>query len=316
MIECAKNVLLTEAKALEAIALRLDSSFTEAIDIILGCTGRVVLTGMGKSGLICRKISATLASTGTPSLFLHPAEAIHGDLGMIMDNDVVIAISNSGKTQELTTLIPFLKRLGLKIISMTGNKNSTLSRFSDVNLDITIEKEACPINMIPTASTTAALALGDALAITLFEKRGYEKKDFIKYHPGGQIGKELMSVKALMHTGKKLPVVKTGTLLKDSVREITEKGFGVTAVTDNSNILVGIITDGDLRRLFLKSCDLSSIIVDDCMTKSPVTVDKNESAATALKIMEERKITSIMVTEKGYLEAIIHIHDLWRLQMF
>ncbi len=316
ILETGKNVLLTEANALRAIADRLDDTFVKAVNMIAECEGRAVLTGMGKSGLICRKISATLASTGTPSLFLHPAEAIHGDIGMIKEEDIVIAISNSGETQEITNLIPFLKRLGLKMISMTGNKNSTLARFSDIHLDTGIEKEACPINMIPTASTTAALAMGDALAIALFEMRGYEKRDFIRYHPGGQIGKQLVSVGELMHTDDRLPKVMISTPLDKAIEEITVKRMGVTAVVNDNNILAGIITDGDLRRFFQKGGNISTSTAGDCMTPDPLTVSRNESAGTALRIMEEKKITSLMVTDGKLLLGLIHIHDLWRIQMF
>lgn len=316
-IETAKKVLKIESEAIKELIPRLDDNFAKAVDIISQCKGRVVVTGMGKSGIICHKIAATLASTGTPALHINPAEAIHGDLGMVVSGDVVIALSNSGETEELLRLLETIKRLGVKLISMTGNMQSTLAKHSDVTLYVGIKKEACPMGLVPTASTTAALAMGDAIAISLFEKRGFTADDFAKLHPGGRLGKKLMRVEHLMHTGEEIPKIKLSTLMKDAILEMTLKKLGCTAVVDDQNRLVGIITDGDLRRFLEKEENPLVKTVEDCMTESPITISRNELATVALNIMETRKITSIpVVSGKRKLEGIIQIHDLWQIQMF
>ncbi len=316
-IKTARKVLEIESEAIRELIPRLNEDFTKAVDMIAECTGRVVLTGMGKSGIICHKIAATLASTGTPALFMNPAEAIHGDLGMIVTGDVVIALSNSGETEELLRLLETIKRLGTKLISMTGNPESTLARHSDIILNVGTKQEACPMGLIPTASTTAALAMGDALALALVEKKGFTADDFAMLHPGGKIGKKLMRVENLMHVGAELPAVRMGTLMKEAMLEMTKKKLGVTAIIDEESRLAGIITDGDLRRLMEKEKDPLMKKVDDCMTRKPVVISRNELATVALNVMESRKITSIpVVDENGKLEGIIQIHDLWRIQMF
>jgi arabinose-5-phosphate isomerase len=316
-IKIAKKVLEIEAEAIKELIPRLDDHFTEAVELIAGCTGRVILTGMGKSGIICHKIAATLASTGTPALHMNPAEAIHGDLGMIVPGDVVIAVSNSGETEELLRLLETIKRLGAKLISMTGDPDSTLAKNSDITLNVGIKREACPMGLIPTASTTAALAMGDALALALVEKKGFTADDFAMLHPGGKIGKKLMKVENLMHVGDEIPAVRTGTMMRDAMIEMTKKKLGVTTVLDPQGRLAGIITDGDLRRLMEREKDPLGKKVDDCMTRNPATISKNELATVALNIMESRKITSIPVVDKEKkLEGVIQIHDLWRIQLF
>ncbi len=316
-IETAKKVLKIEAEAIEELIPRLDEDFLKAVEIISHCKGRVVVTGMGKSGIICHKIAATLASTGTPALYMNPAEAIHGDLGMVVSGDVVIALSNSGETEELLRLLETIKRLDAKIISMTGNPHSTLARHSDVTLYVGIKQEACPMGLVPTASTTAALAMGDAIAVTLFEKRGFTSDDFAKLHPGGRLGKKLMKVENLMHVGNEIPIIKLSTLMKDAILEMTKKKLGCTTIVDNQGRLAGIITDGDLRRFLEKEKDPLTKRVESCMTPSPIIISRNELATVALNIMETRKITSIPVVDKDKkLEGIIQIHDLWQIQMF
>lgn len=316
-IKTAKKVLEIEAEAIWELIPRLDENFSRAVDLIAECAGRVVLTGMGKSGIICQKIAATLASTGTPAFFMHPAEAIHGDLGMIVAGDVVIAVSNSGETEELLRLLETIKRLDVRLISMTGSMESTLARHSDITLYVGIKQEACPMGLIPTASTTAALAMGDALALALVEKKGFTEDDFAMLHPGGKLGKKLMKVENLMHAGDEIPVVRMSTLMKDVIIEMTLKKLGVTTVIDDKNRLVGIITDGDLRRLLEREKDLLIKEAQACMTKTPTTISKDVLATVALNIMETKKITSIPVVDKDRkIEGVIQIHDLWRLQMF
>lgn len=316
-IETAKKVLRIESEAIEELISRLDENFIKAVEIISGCKGRVVVTGMGKSGIICHKIAATLASTGTPALYMNPAEAIHGDLGMVVSGDVVIALSNSGETEELLRLLETIKRLDAKLISMTGNPHSTLAKHSDVTLYVGIKQEACPMGLVPTASTTASLAMGDAIAIALFEKRGFTADDFAKLHPGGRLGKKLMKVENLMHSGESIPTIKMSMHMKEAILEMTRKKLGCTTVVDQHGHLVGIITDGDLRRLLEREKNLLAKKAKDCMTASPVTISRNDLATVALHIMETRKITSIPVVDKDKkLEGIIQIHDLWQIQMF
>lgn len=313
VIENAKRVLRIEAESIQSLIERIGEEFLQAIDILLFCEGRVVVTGMGKSGIIGKKIAATLASTGTPALFLNPAEGIHGDLGMITKGDVLIAISNSGETEELNKILPLIKRLDVKLISLTGGLNSTLAMISDVVLDVGVKEEACPLGLIPTASTTAALAMGDALAVALLEKRGFKEEDFAFYHPGGTLGKKLLlKVEDLMHKGKDIPAVYEDASMKDAILEISSKKLGMTSVLDNKGKLSGIITDGDLRRLLEKGeTDIFRIKANDVMTRNPKTIKGNELAAKAVSIMEQHSITSlIVVNEDNKPEGIIHLHDL------
>ena len=317
ILESAKRVLHIEAEAITGLIHRIDSRFERAVEALYSCRGRVVVTGMGKSGIICKKIAATLASTGTPALFLHPAEAIHGDLGMIVPGDIVIAVSNSGETEELMRLLETLKRLGIFMIGMVGNPNSTLAQYSDILLDVSIKQEACPLGLAPTASTTAALALGDALAIALSEKKGFKEQDFANLHPGGKLGKKVLRVENLMHQGKEMPVVSTDTPLRDVIYEISKKGLGVTGVVSQDRRVVGVITDGDLRRLFQRDENALKKTAGECMHPNPVLIQPEALAVTALQIMEEKKITSLLVgNAEGKMEGILHIHDLWQIQMF
>ena len=321
-IALARKVLQTEAAAILALVDRLDDRFEEAVRILLDCRGRVIVTGMGKSGIISRKIAATLSSTGTPAFFLHPAEAIHGDLGVLQGDDVIVALSNSGETEELLRLLETIKRLGARMIAVTGNCTSTLGQASDVALDCHVSEEACPMNLVPTASTTAALALGDALAMTLFVAKGFRQEDFANIHPGGKIGKRLMRVEQLMHGGDQRPMVTLDTPMPDVMVEMSRKSFGMACVVEAGDRLAGIITDGDLRRNMLAAQQASgrSILerrAADVMTRNPVTITRGTLAVEALRIMEERKITSIVVVGAGQqVEGIVHLHDLWRTQLF
>jgi arabinose-5-phosphate isomerase len=314
IIEEARRVIRVEALALTAMAERIDSTFERAIDLILGSTGRVIVSGMGKSGLVGQKIASTMASTGTPAFFLHPAEGIHGDLGMIMKGDVVIAISNSGETEEILRILPSVKRLGAHLISMSGNPTSNLARSSDVFLDVSVMEEACPLGLAPTASTTAALAMGDALAVALLVKRGFKAEDFAIFHPGGSLGKKLiLRVEDLMHAGEAVPLVQEETLMKEALFVITAKGLGVTGVCDASGALKGVITDGDLRRSLEKGFDILNQRASEIMKCGPLRIKRSELAAAALQIMEQRAITSLFVFENDQSPApcgIIHLHDI------
>lgn len=315
MLAVAKKVLKTEAEAVQSLIEKLNSDFEKAVDIIYSSKGRVVVTGMGKSGLVGKKIAATLASTGTPSFFLHPAEASHGDLGMVTERDVVIALSNSGETNELIGLIPFLKRFRVRLISMTGNPASTLAKSSDVTLDVSVKEEACPMGVVPTASTTATMAMGDALAVALLVKRGLNEKDFALFHPGGSIGKKFfIKVKDLMHTGDKLPVVSENTPMSRAVIEMSSKRLGHAIVVDRTKRVVGVITDGDVRRGLEKwRGKLFGMTARRIMTKKPKTISGEELAAKALSIMESRSITALVVPDdEGRPLGIIHLHDLIR----
>jgi len=315
-ITFARKVLQTEADAVLALIDRLDDRFDHAIRLLLDCRGRVIVTGMGKSGIICRKIAATLSSTGTPAFFLHPAEAIHGDLGVIQAEDVVIALSNSGETEELVRLLETIKRLGARLITISGDCTSTLAQASDVALDCHVSEEACPMNLVPTASTTAALALGDALAMTLLVAKGFREEDFANLHPGGKLGKRLMRAEQLMHAGDKAPVVTTTTPMQEVVHEMSRKGLGMACVVDNGR-LAGVITDGDLRRHMSVSVNLLDLTAGDIMTRDPVTIDLRTLAAEVLNILERRKITSIVVVNRSrQIEGVVHLHDLWRTEMF
>ncbi len=315
-IALARKVLETEAAAILALVDRLDERFERAVRLLLDCRGRVIVTGMGKSGIICRKIAATLSSTGTPALFLHPAEAAHGDLGVIQGDDVVVALSYSGETEELLRLLETIKRLGSKLITITGNCTSTLGQTADVALDCQVSEEACPLNLVPTASTTAALALGDALAMTLLVAKGFRQEDFASLHPGGKLGKRLMRVEHLMRVGDLAPIVEAATAMHDVIYEMSRKALGMTCVVDEHDRLIGIITDGDLRRHMSTSPNLLERSAQDVMTRGPVTIDRSMLAAEALHILEQRKITSIVVVDAGQkVEGVVHLHDLWRTGM-
>jgi arabinose-5-phosphate isomerase len=313
----ARKVLETEAEAIRELIPRLDESFDRAVATLLACTGRVVVTGMGKSGIIAQKISATLASTGTPSLFLHPAEAIHGDLGRIVKGDVLLAVSNSGDTEEILALVPWVKRLGSPVVALTGKPRSPLAQAADVHLDVEVRAEACPLGLAPTASTTAALAMGDALCMALLERRGFTVEDFAVLHPGGRLGKKLLRVEDLMHTGEAIPRVGPQTRMKDVLFEMTKKRLGLTTVTAEDGALLGIISDGDLRRQMERhGYSLLDRQAAECMTRNPVLIDRRELATTALDVLEHRKITSLLVTDaQGRVEGVLHLHDLWKTEM-
>ncbi len=313
----ARRVLRTEADAILSLVDRLDGGFASAVQLLFECQGRVILTGMGKSGIICRKIAATLSSTGTPAFFLHPAEAIHGDLGVIQGNDVVVALSYSGETEELVRVLETIRRLGAHLIAITGAPRSTLSQAADVTIACSVADEACPLNLVPTASTTAALALGDALAMALLVRKGFREEDFASLHPGGKLGKRLMRVENLMHSGQDLPVVTPTTPMRDVIYEMSRKGLGMTCVVDVEGRLVGIITDGDLRRHMAATPDVLGRNAGEVMTTGAVTIDRSRLAVQALALMEQRKITSLpVVSERRVVEGVVHLHDLWRTQMF
>lgn len=314
----ARKVLETEAAAILALVSRLDERFDRAVDLLFHCRGRVILTGMGKSGVICQKIAATLASTGTPAFFLHPAEAMHGDLGVIQGDDVVVALSYSGETDEILNLIETIRRLGVKLIAITGVPRSALGVAADVALDCGVAEEACPLNLVPTASTTAALAMGDALAMALLKEKGFRQEDFASLHPGGKLGKRLMRVDSLMHSGKYCPIVQAGTGMRDVIYEMSSKGLGMACVVDGADALLGIITDGDLRRHMEKGGDIRALTAADVMTRGPVSIPPATLAVEALNIMEGRKITSIVVVDGDprRVVGVVHVHDLWRTELF
>lgn len=318
IIRTGKNVMETEAKAVKALASRLDENFVKVVELLFKTKSRVIVTGMGKSGHVGRKIAATLASCGTPAIFIHPAEAGHGDLGMILKEDILIAISYSGETKELVDLLDFVKRAGIKLISITGDKNSKLAKYSDIVLEAKVEREAEPNSMIPTASSTAALAMGDAIAIALMKKKGFGEKDFVFFHPRGEARKKLLKIKNLMHKKREVASVSQKTPMKAVLEEMTKKKLGMTCVVDNEEKLLGIITDGDLRRMLQKfGKNLLQKSAQDCMTPNPATIDKDDLATKGLNIMEENKITSLIIrNKKGGIEGIIHLHDLWRTEMF
>jgi len=312
ILKTAKEVLMLEASSIKRIAEKLDRSFEDAINILYNCKGRVIVTGMGKSGLVGKKISATFSSTGTPSFFLHPAESVHGDSGVVTKEDVILAISNSGETSELLQLLPFVKRMGVEMVAMTGKDSSTLAQKSDAALDISVEKEACPHNLAPTASTTVTLAMGDALAICLLKKRGFSAEDFFQFHPSGALGKKLLwKVEDLMIKGEKLPVVEANITFKTAISLISEKGLGLAIIIDKQGKLEGILTDGDIRRAAQKYDNISDLTVREVMTSNPKTVKKDDLAAKALQIMETYSITALTIlSEDDKFEGIIHIHDL------
>jgi arabinose-5-phosphate isomerase len=315
--ETARKVLEIESRAILELVPRIDAGFERAVELLLSCAGRVVVTGMGKSGLIGQKVSATLSSTGTPSLFLHPAEAIHGDLGRIVKGDAVLAISHSGDTGEILALVPQVKRLGAPLLAMTGQPRSALAAAADVHLDVSIREEACPLGLAPTASTTAALAMGDALAMALLERRGFTVDDFAVLHPGGRLGKKLLRVEDVMRTGDAVPRVRMDTPMKDALFEMTGKRLGLTTVVDDGGRLAGIISDGDVRRqLERHGYTLLDRTAGECMTRDPVVIGRRELATAALDVMEARKITSLLIVDgAGAVEGVLHLHDLWKTEM-
>lgn len=313
IIDIAKKVLKIEADAVFALTEKLNSNFEKAVELVYKSKGRVIVTGMGKSGLVGKKIAATLASTGTPAFFMHPAEASHGDLGMVTSEDIIIAISNSGETEELAGLIPFLKRFNVSLIAMTGGLNSTLAKSADVHLDVSVKEEACPLGIVPTASTTAALAMGDALAVALLTKRGFKEEDFAFFHPGGNLGKKLFTkVKDLMHTGDALPFVSPETSVIKAVMEISSKRLGVAIVSDKGKKVLGVLTDGDIRRGIEKwGKDFFDMKAGEVMSKNPKTISEDELAVKALSIMQTHSITSLAIPDSdGKAIGIIHLHDI------
>lgn len=316
-LDSARRVLRIEAQAIQDLQARLDSSFERAVELLYSCNGRVVVTGMGKSGLIGRKISATFSSTGTPSFFLHPAEALHGDLGMLARGDALLAITYGGETAEILNLLETLKRLEMPIVTMTGNAKSTLAASSDVVLDVSVKEEACSLNLAPTASTTVAMALGDALAIALLERRGFQPDDFAALHPAGRLGKKLLRVEHLMHSGDAVPRVHKETPMSKTFHEMSAKKLGMTTVTSADGKLLGILTDGDLRRLMEKHGGATlTMNAGDCMVGNPQTIGPLVLASEALNLMEKKKITSVVVVDGAQkVLGVVHLHDLWTLEL-
>ena len=316
-LETARRVLKIEAQAIQDVLARLDERFVRAVDVLFGCKGRVVVSGMGKSGLIGRKISATLSSTGTPSFFLHPAEALHGDLGMLARGDALLAVSYGGETEEIVRLLPALKRLEMPLVTLTGKTESTLAEASDVALDVSVAEEACSLNLAPTASTTVAMAVGDALAVALLERRGFRHDDFAALHPAGRLGNKLLRVEHVMHAGDALPRVLPETPMPDVFHEMSKKGLGMTTVTEADGRLAGILTDGDLRRLMEKHRGATlEMNAGACMTRGAQTIGPHVLASEALNLMEKRKITSIVVVDEAKaVLGVVHLHDLWTLEL-
>jgi arabinose-5-phosphate isomerase len=316
VLELARQVLRIEASAILGLVDRVGAELEHAVALLASCRGRVAVTGMGKSGIICRKIAATLSSTGTSAFFLHPAEAIHGDLGTLRDDDVVVAVSHSGETDEIVRLIEAIRRIGARLIVLTGDPRSTLARAADVALDCGISEEACPMNLVPTASTTAALALGDALAMSLLVRKGFRQEDFASLHPGGKLGRRLMRVEQAMQAGSAAPVVTTSTRMPDVFHEMSSKRLGMTCVVDGAQRLVGVFTDGDLRRLMSRTADVLALTAGEAMTREPITIGRTQLAVEALRVMETHKITSLVVVDaETRVEGVVHLHDLWRTQM-
>jgi len=311
-LEVGRRVLDIEARAVQALIQRLDTGFSDAVNLLYHCKGKVVVSGMGKSGLIGQKIAATMASTGTPSFFLHPAEGLHGDLGMLARRDVLIAISNSGETQEILQLLPFTERMGIAVLGITGRKGSTLAKNSAVALDVSVAEEACPMGLAPTASTTATLAMGDALAVALLEKRGFKEEDFAQFHPGGTLGRRLLvKVRDLMHRGQELPQVQETVLAPQAILEMSAKKLGMTTVVDRAGALVGVITDGDLRRFLQQGGDFSTVTAGSLASRHPKLIGPDELAAKAVEMMERYSITTLVVTEKTKrIVGVVHLHDL------
>jgi arabinose-5-phosphate isomerase len=316
-LDTARRVLKIEAQAIQDVLARLDARFEKAVDVLFRCKGRVVLSGMGKSGLIGRKISATFSSTGTPSFFLHPAEALHGDLGMLARGDAMLAVTYGGETEEIIQLLEALKRLEVPLVTLTGKIHSTLAEASDVTLDVSVREEACSLNLAPTASTTVAMAVGDALAISLLERRGFRPDDFAALHPAGRLGRKLLRVEHKMHAGDALPRVYANTPMPDVIHEMSRKGLGMTTVLEPDGQLAGILTDGDLRRLMEKHRGATlEMTAGACMTRNPQTISPHVLASEALNLMEKRKITSVVVVDeaRGVL-GVVHLHDLWTLEL-
>ena len=313
-LDLAREVLSIEAEAVLALTKRIDDSFLRALNIVLSCKGRVIVSGIGKSGHIARKIAATLSSTGTPAYFVHPAEASHGDLGMITANDVFIALSYSGESQELLTIVPVIKRQGAQLISMTGNPKSSMAESADVHLNATVDKEACPLGLAPTASTTAALALGDALAVALLDAKGFRKEDFARSHPGGSLGRRLLThVRDVMHSGNQIPAVSQNATLAEAMLEISRKGLGMTAIVDDAQQVLGIYTDGDLRRTLAKQSDFNSVLVSSVMSRNPHSILPDALAVEAVQIMEEYNISQLLAVDSGNkLVGALNMHDLLR----
>ena len=318
-LEIARKVLRIEAAAILGLVDRLNGDFERALQLLFECRGRVIVTGMGKSGIICRKIAATLSSTGTSAFFLHPAEAIHGDLGAIREDDVVLALSHSGETEELVRLMEAIRRIGARVIAITGSSRSTLAKAADVTLDCGIAEEACPMNLVPTASTTAALALGDALAMCLLVRKGFREEQFAAFHPGGKLGRKLMTVEGVMAGGEGAPRVRLSAVMPDIIHEMSSKRLGMTCVVGNDGRLAGVFTDGDLRRLMMTRPPnaVMALTAGEAMTPNPLTIGRGMLAVEALRIMETHKITSVIVVDAERLvEGVVHLHDLWRTQMF
>ena len=311
-LEVGRRVLDIEARAVQALIQRLDTGFSDAVNLLYHCKGKVVVSGMGKSGLIGQKIAATMASTGTPSFFLHPAEGLHGDLGMLARRDVLIAISNSGETQEILQLLPFTERMGIAVLGITGRKGSTLAKNSAVALDVSVAEEACPMGLAPTASTTATLAMGDALAVALLEKRGFKEQDFAQFHPGGTLGRRLLvKVRDLMHRGQDVPKVMETVLAPVAILEMSAKKLGMTTVVDRAGALVGVITDGDLRRFLQQGGDFSKITAGSLASRRPKLIGPDELAAKAVEMMERYSITTLVVAESlKRIVGVVHLHDL------
>ena len=315
--DVARQVLEAEANAIHNLMENLGEDFDRAVELIDGCTGRVVLTGMGKSGIICRKIAATMRSTGTPANFMHPAEAIHGDLGMVTKDDLVVAVSQSGTTEEILNLLAVLRRIGVLLIAITSSPDSPLAETADLHLDVGVRREACPMNLAPTASTTASLALGDALAMAVSVKKGFKEEDFARLHPGGKLGKRFLKVSDLMHAGDEVPRVAEDTAMKDVIYEMSRKALGMTTVQDDVGRLLGVITDGDLRRLMERDPDPLSRTAGEVMHKGGACIHPDELATAALKMLEEKRITSLMVCdEDAPLKGVLHVHDLWGVGLF
>jgi arabinose-5-phosphate isomerase len=314
-IESGREVIAIEAQAVGSLIDRIGEAFERAVNLILHCEGRVIVAGVGKSGIIARKIVATMNSTGTPAIFLHPSDAIHGDLGMVRGEDVVLILSKSGNTEEIKQIVPIFRRIGVKIILISGNMNSTLAELADIVLDGSVKEEACPHDLAPTASTTVALVLGDALAIALLKLRGFTVEDFALYHPGGILGKRLLlNVDQIMTTGEAVPVVHQSTSLKDAIIEMTSKRLGATSVVDDDRVLVGIITDGDLRRMLERDTDMKNLLAVDVMSANPKTIHPHTLASTALELMEQFKITQLIVIDAARRPVgIVHLHDLIQL---
>jgi len=314
--EIGKDVLTIEAEAILSSIPRIEQYFEKAVDLIFNTAGRVVITGMGKSGLVGKKISATMTSTGTPSVFLHPSEALHGDIGIIREDDIVLALSSSGNTTEIIGLISYIKRIGVKLISLIGNTNSIIAEQSDVYLDCSIEKEACPIGLVPTTSTTLTLAVGDAISVALMRKKDFTREDFLINHPGGNIGKKLLKVENLMHTGSELPVADKKTPMKTVLDLINNKKFGLCIVSNDNNELKGIITDGDIRRAIISKPDFLSYSAQDIIKGVPLSIKGDILATEALKLLEENHITSLIVVDnENKIKGLLHLHDLWRTEM-